>query len=304
MDEDLLNEEEKKEKKKKTDQPTYEGKGEKFYFNLNHFENSYEYEEEEEEEDLPPPPTFSEEELESAKEASFHEGKSEGLQESAESREQFVAGLLEQISSSLTTLFDAELEREKRFEREAVHLSLKVFEQLFPHYNEEHGFEEMKRAMLDVLQKEEGLNQVQVELHPDYKEDIEAFLTSEALTLPRHCGVECIGVDGFAPAQFRLAWKDGGAIHDMDSLAGQIRDILTSALAGSAPSGHDDNEGDETAQEQPEPQEDTAPAPDETEAGADDKDDESKDEEHDSDPINSPPLPEDPISPDDERETE
>ncbi len=232
MNDDLIKEDKKK-KKKKSHAYT------KPFFNSNVFGDDYEVDEEEIEEIALPPPVFSEEELNAEKEKAFNKGKAEGVRETVESRDQLVAGLLSDLTQATRTLIGAENEREKRFEGEAVRLCLQIFEQLFPHYHTQQGFEEMQQALLSIIQSEEGTSQILIEVHPDYVSDIQGFIKSRAAELPRDCCYEVSGAASFNTSQFKLSWKDGGAVYDIDSLALRIRDTLHDVLAGTAENPHD-----------------------------------------------------------------
>lgn len=208
---------------------------EKFFFDMNFFEgDELTSKKTEEEEEEPPAPTFSEEELDSAKATSFQEGKAEGLREAAESREQFIAAIMERISQSTSVLFEAEIEREKRFEQESVQLSLKIFQQIFPYYQEKYGFDELKQAMSDTISQQEGQSAIIVEVHSDYVTDIDSFLQESASQISASpCSFEVQGQDSFSKDQFKLSWKDGGAVRDIDTLATKIHDIVQNVLLSS-----------------------------------------------------------------------
>jgi|GEM_PF-2801114 len=201
------------------------------FFNNNVFGDDYEIEEPEEIiEDIPPPPVFSEKELEAAKQLAFNQGKAEGKAESMASREQFATTLLQDITQSMHILIAAENQRETRFQQESVALSLQIFEQLFPYYKKTQGFEEIKAALLKILQEEDEVSQILIEVHPDYVSHINQFIKQCSSQLPRNCCYEVVGTTTFNDSQFKLSWKDGGAAHDIDSIALRIRDIIHSIL--------------------------------------------------------------------------
>ena len=205
---------------------------EKFFFDMNFFEGDEVISKKTEEEDeIPPPPTFSEEDLDAAKASSFQEGKAEGLREASQSREKFIASIIERISQSTSILFEAEIEREKRFEQESVQLSLKIFQQVFPLYQEKYGFDELKKAISDTIAQQEEQSSILAEVHPDYQSDIDSFLQkayNQISSTP--CRFEVQGRDGFNKDQFKLSWKDGGAVRDIDTLATKIHDIVQNVL--------------------------------------------------------------------------
>lgn len=208
---------------------------EKFFFNVNVFDDDHE----EEEEDLPPPPPmFSESELEAAKKAAFAEGQAQARQEEQQSREQAVSKTLAQITNQTSTLFATELEREKRYEHEAVHLTLRIFKDLFPLYNQSCGFAELERALKDTLDKHRQTKSIEVFVAPELGEHIQKSLDtlSGQNTALSFNVQEDSALTGHA---CRLQWADGGATHDPDKMATEIETILKQTLADDGFTGHD-----------------------------------------------------------------
>ena len=99
----------------------------KFMFDMHSFDEP----EEDEEEDLePPPPTFSEEELAQARQQGYDEGFKKASEESAASREQYIAEQLKIVAASYNEIYRAEADRIDKFEREVLRLSLSIFQML------------------------------------------------------------------------------------------------------------------------------------------------------------------------------
>jgi flagellar assembly protein FliH len=190
----------------------------------------------------PPPPTFSESELEQAKKQSFEQGRQQGLKESANSRDQQIAAIMGVISHHLIDMFAQERKREKIYEAEAVRLSLKIFETLFPLYHKALGFEELKAVIEQVLEKQEGQKQIHIHVHTDISEGVEAHIE----TLKRKgfdLNVAVIADETIAPNGCRMSWADGGAVKDTQSLADEIMAVLQQTLAASGAKGHDMAQG-------------------------------------------------------------
>jgi len=204
-------------------------KDKKFFFDLNIFDEDAE--EEELEEDLPPPPpTFSEDELASAEKKAFQKGKQAGLQESAASREQFIAQLLEKISQEITPLAEAEIQREKRYEQEVVDLVQAIFEQLFPFYTEKIGFTELEQTISDILRRQEGQKHIQIYVHETALEGVKEHIETLKMT-GKAINCEVIADPHISETGCRLAWSEGGAVKDPAALAESIRVTLASYQA-------------------------------------------------------------------------
>lgn len=186
----------------------------------------------------PPPPTFSEAQLEAARKAAFEQGRQQGIQESLQSREEKLSGLIASIAGDTQKLFIAESERETLYETEAVKLSLAVFENLFPLYTAQHGFDELKTVLTDILHRQEGQAEILIETAPSQKEGVEEHIAK----LPPFSGKTMFKVaanESLQEGSCKLSWTQGGALYNSKALAEEIRGILEETLAVGALNRHD-----------------------------------------------------------------
>ncbi len=220
-------------------------KEEKYFFNVNIFDEDHVEEEEPEEDLAPPPPMFSEEELAAAKQKAFEEGKQQGIDETKKSRSELIAKTLEKISQETSILSQEEGRREQIYEKEAVKLTLEIFNKLFPLYQERFGFEELKETMTNILKKQQGHKEIAVYVEPDAVEGTEKLLSELSSR-----GVDVIfqvsADEALSNGACRMSWKDGGAITDPENLAHEIRATIEQVLAGSGAKGHDNEIIEET----------------------------------------------------------
>lgn len=216
---------------------------EKFLFNQHIFDEPDVDEEEELEE--PPPPTYSQEELESAREdtykRAYEQGKKDGIAESLTSREQMVAETLQKISQETHIIFAAESERERIFEQESVKLASVIFEKLFPEQKEIHGFDELRLCLSSILKKQENQSEIRIETHPDVASGIKELIDSMQLINQAEQRFDIIDNDKLDGQAIKIYWKDGGAIKDIESIAHEIRTILHDTLASEPLNSHDGN---------------------------------------------------------------
>lgn len=204
--------------------PLSPGGTKKFMFDLHSFDAP-----EEDEEDLePPPPTFSEEELATARQAGYDEGFKKATEESAASRDQYLAQQFEVIKQNYTQLFSAELERAEVFEREVVALCKVMIARCFPVLNEEYGQAELEAIIKQAFEQNEGVSEIVVFLRSEDKDDIE---TRMELMNPRPEHLICEVDDSLDAGSVKMKWKDGGAIRDPVAMGEKIADILTKTLA-------------------------------------------------------------------------
>lgn len=207
--------------------------GKKFMFDL----HSFDAPEEEEEELEPPPPTFSEEELAAERQKGFAEGHKQAMEESAASREQYIASQLEVIKNSYAELYAEEQLRKDRFEKESISLCSVMFAQCFPVLREKHGQDEIEAIIRQAFVQNEGVSEIVVYLRSEDKEDIEGRME---LMNPRPEHLICEVDDSLGAGGVKMKWKDGGAIRDPADMGEKIADILIKTLASDE--GNDQNQ--------------------------------------------------------------
>lgn len=207
---------------------TEKKKTNKFLFDLNIFDEDFE--EEVQEEDVPPPPpTFSEEELEAARREGYERGRKDALEESARSREQYVASQLEEITRKLPALFEAERQRERRYEDEAVIVATLAFRKTFPALNARHGLDEVLAVIRDTLRGLEGRKKIVIEVATDAADGVDERLADIASGMA--LDIEIRGAGDLSDGGCRLRWEDGGAVRDADSIARAIEDRIQTTLS-------------------------------------------------------------------------
>lgn len=210
---------------------------EKYFFHMHNFDEEVMDEVVPEE---PPPPTFTEAQMEAAKKQAYAQGHEDALGESKASRSQFIAGLLEKIAMQTQALFGQEDAREKTYEREAVSLSMSVFEKLFPIYHEKHGFTELQDQLLGTLKSQEGLKSIHIRVATSYAEGIGSFM-SKLSEKNSDLRFKVTGDESLPEGTVHVAWDDGGAVRDAHALAAQIQDRIQEILAGAQATSHDDD---------------------------------------------------------------
>lgn len=206
--------------------------GKKYFFDTHNFDAP-----EAPDPDLPPPPPlFTLEELGQARDAAFAQGREVGIQETTRSREMYLAAQMERIAHEIFGLQLAEQIREKTYEREAVTLCTAIFEKLFPFLNTQHGLDEIKAVITNVIQHQPDVSKIIIDVPSADCDEITALMTTlPDLDMTR---VEVRGIDGLEQGSCRLQWKDGGAIRDPQSVADEVLKTLQETLAAKTQTPH------------------------------------------------------------------
>jgi len=183
-------------------------------------------------EDLPPPPpTFSEEELAAAKDMAFEQGRMQGHKEERESREQYIATLLDTVSQNFSQLFAAETMREIVFEKEALRLAVAALDLLFPSLDEKLGHGEAYKIIEKTLIAHRKTKEITIQVSPGTKGEIEALITRIREGEHEDVSWRVVEIADMPPGGAVLEWSDGGAVRDSARAAAEVRRQLV-ALFG------------------------------------------------------------------------
>lgn len=199
----------------------------KFFFDEHIFDEDHEEGNEGESE---PAPIFSEEELNDAKKQAYDKGYDQAKEDAENARERFVSELLERIAADTAGLFDAEHERNRLYEKEAVNLALSIFAKLYPEMGKTFGTEEIKALINKVFATGENPPEIKISVHPDYVDDIKTHIDTIA-PHEKPATINVFGDPDMTISDCDLSWDDGGALRDAGSLAEQIRTYLEEMLA-------------------------------------------------------------------------
>lgn len=201
---------------------------EKFFFNVNIFDEDHV---DEVEEEAPPPPVFSEADMIAARRKAFDEGKAQGVSEQQASRAEQTAQTLNHVSGTVAQLIQGENTRRRVFEEEVIALSAAIFKKLFPVYEEKTGFDELIHALQTIIQSQHAQIEISVFVHPDALEGVE-----EALSQLTASGLNTrfiVQSDDTLPiGTSKASWTDGGAVIDRQEITGEILSIVQGMLAG------------------------------------------------------------------------
>ncbi len=163
------------------------------------------------ENEIPPPPSFSEDELEAARQESLINGRDQGRKEAAQAIEQACTNSLDVISGQLDQLARQLDGRLERIERDSLLAALTVVRKLFPALARREELSEIEAVLKDCLQR----------LHDEPRIVVRSSEAMLEILRPR---IEKIsnetGFEGrlvllsdteFRSSDVKVEWADGGA---------------------------------------------------------------------------------------------
>lgn len=181
-------------------------------------------------EELPPPPTFSEEELQLARESAFEEGRQFGLTEAAESSARMLAMAMAGIAAGVETLRVQQEELGDTNVRTAVRVAMAVLKKVLPGACEKYAFEEVARVVEEcvghVLDEPRIVVRVSADLTDPIRDRLEVIAADQGFQ-----GRVVVQADArLAPGDCRVEWTDGGAERDQARLMRDIDDAVDRSL--------------------------------------------------------------------------
>ena len=212
---------------------------EKFLFDIHSFDDPQDHENDEPEE-----PSYSQEELDASIKKAYEDGVKKGQDDVHQSLEKQVSETLGAISADVQKMFLAEGARETLFEQEALHLTLHIFQTLYPHFKETLGFKDLE----DFIRKTIDGRKIKSTINVYVSDMVANQITDRLESIPLNCeGQFKVQTDPqLSEHACRLSWEDGGAQYDPKGLAQEIEEILKQTLAKNGFTRHDE----ECAQDQ------------------------------------------------------
>ena len=201
-------------------------------------------EEEEPEEVIP---TFSEEEVNAAREEGFAAGKEEGNREAAEATERDILAAMGQLGEKFSDLFKAKETADAVILDSAISVAVGIARKVFPALNDKNALGEVERMFVKTL--EHLLEEPFVTLYLNsgllapFEERIEALKTQAGFKGE----VKVTAAEDVAPGDCRIEWSGGGAKRDSAELWQKIDEIVERNLSG-------EPQETEAAPEAPEPE--------------------------------------------------
>jgi len=103
------------------------------------------------EEEPPPPPTFSEEELQLARDQAFEAGRTAGIQEAESMTERLLAMAEQSMADSLFRIQNEQAAANEQMMRDAVLVAVGVLKKLQPEMVKHHGLDEVEGLLHECL---------------------------------------------------------------------------------------------------------------------------------------------------------
>ncbi|GAB4393675.1 MAG: hypothetical protein Tsb0032_14000 [Kiloniellaceae bacterium] len=205
----------------------------------------------------PPPPSFSEEELEAARQAAYAEGRAAGLAEAEESHSRRLAEGVAALPPQFEALAQQLSAQEEERRRSALDAAIAVVRKLFPRLARDRGMEEVQAVVDDCLERLRDEPRLVVRSTDADLDAIKARVEQSAKQSGFEGKLVFLADETIASGDLRIEWADGGAERDQAALWQEIDAILARALKPAQQPRAPQQPAPKAA---PEPNETTAPA--------------------------------------------
>ena len=175
-------------------------------------------------------PTFSEEELQAARDEAYQQGLQAGLQEAHVSIEQQVSSTLEVIGATIGQISEQQSSANELISRETVDLAVAIAQKLLPGLTERGGVAEVETFASDIMQRllEEPRLTIRV------AENLAPELERQLLELKNRIGfageLSVFPDSELGPADCRIRWGEGEAERIVEATMNEIAS-LTNGLS-------------------------------------------------------------------------
>jgi len=173
-----------------------------------------------------PEPTYSQADLDAAREVGLAEGYNRGVLEAADSLERLVAACLEKLNADVDELFRVQEAANDAIASNAVDIAVAVVRKLFPAYSASHGLGEIEALVLDILKRLQTEPQVRLEIHPSLNEALAARFDACSALMARRDRVILLPNPGLAPGDCVAQWTNGGAERLTETIWNEIAEIV------------------------------------------------------------------------------
>jgi len=200
------------------------GKMKKFLFDANDFGDRKPIAE--------PAPSFTEEQLNLARQQARAEGKAEAQKEARQSQEDAIVKNLQQISAHLEKLVAAEERREVEKCIDATRLAMRVTHKLLPRFSQKHALDEILNVIVESIAARHDEPRIAVTVPTVHLDPLRERIDKIALEKGYAGKLILIADDSFRPSDCRVEWADGGAERLYERLFSQIENEFAKAIAG------------------------------------------------------------------------
>jgi flagellar assembly protein FliH len=171
-------------------------------------------------------PSFSEEELETAKDEAFTKGKEQGIKETVEAREQSLVEIISKLDIQFENLFKKQQEADKSNLNSAILVATSVSRKIFPSLNKKGALEEVENLVTAIMKEILEEPMVRICIHPDLEPLLIKHIGSISKNASFRGEIKIIANENIPLGDCSIEWESGGAQRNTESLLSEIDEVI------------------------------------------------------------------------------
>ena len=191
-------------------------------------------------------PTFSEEDVNRAREEGIARGRDEALKDLEGSLQKKLAETMRELEQKLDGIANEQLAQKEEKNRNAASVAAVIVRKLFPSLNMEKAMDEIGHMIGQALKKTSGETKMVFSVADEIKDEVERKITEMVTLSGREVDFKVLGNADIQLGDCTIEWSGGGLVRDQDQMWREIDEIVERNL-GTAPTAEaGDKTNDET----------------------------------------------------------
>jgi len=183
-------------------------------------------------------PTFSEEDVQRARDEGYQAGQTDTTRDLASAIEQRLAKTLDTINTQITNLFDAYARDKEEHSRDAVAVATVIVRKLFPALNMDTTMAEIEYMIIEAMQRTSGSPTLVVRVPADIHASVETKASQLAAVRGREGTVTVMIDDAMSEGDVAVEWDGGGMTRDTQAMWQEIDQIIERNLGAKRTNNH------------------------------------------------------------------
>lgn len=194
-------------------------------------------------------PTFSEEEVQKAREEGVQTGRDEALKDLEGSLQKKLSDTMTTMEQRLVEILDQQIEQKDERTRNAAAVASVIVRKIFPSLNMEKAMDEINHMIEQALSKTSGKTKMMFYVSDKIKNDVESKITDISALSGREIEFKVIGNPDTQLGDCRIEWSGGGLVRDQNQMWREIDEIIERNLGGMPTIGPEESSGSVTDNE-------------------------------------------------------
>jgi flagellar assembly protein FliH len=185
--------------------------------------------------EVEPEPTFSQAEVDAARQAGFAAGKEDGIKEAADAVERRAADALAALAEGMTEVFRLQGEANDALARNGVAVAVAVARKLFPELSRRNAVGEVERVAEEVFKRTHAEPRIIARVNETLAEPLGQRLREIAAARGFEGRLLIAPDAAIEPSECRIEWSDGSAERRLETIWQEIDEILRRNLGAALP---------------------------------------------------------------------